>query len=113
MPRMRLALGVLAVTAALPVGASSAAPAPPDDHLSVSGHQCRLIGFEPQTDNVAANIRARNMGCRDVRRAIRRLHARDIAPPGFDCRHREHPVGLSHTDYRCTRGDQRFSWGKY
>jgi hypothetical protein len=111
--RTRLALAALAATAALPLAAPPAAAALPEAHLSVSGKQCKLIGFTPGTDDVAANIRARNIGCRKVRRAIRRLHARDIAPAGFDCRHREHPSRLSHTDYLCTRDGQRFSWGKY
>jgi hypothetical protein len=117
-PGRKLPAVVLAVSASLALAGTAGAagggtPPPAVEHLAVSGEHCKRIGFKPNTDDVAAGIRATGVACRKVRRSIRRFHVRGIAPPGFDCRAREHYFVLSHADHLCADGSRRFSWQKY
>jgi hypothetical protein len=110
---VRSSLAVLAAAAGMLL-APAAAAAPTSDHgLSVAGKHCGKIGFTSGTDDVAAGIRAKHVGCHTVRRHIRRMHVRGVEPEGFDCRRRVHLEILGHMDHRCESGDRRFSWQKF
>jgi hypothetical protein len=101
---MRRTLGFLvlaaAVTALFPASASA-------------GH-CGRIGFEPQTDNVAANIHARGTSCRRARRIVRAVYNGNRSPFGYRCRSRvRDDGGLFFRRWTCTKNDARVTWNKY
>jgi hypothetical protein len=91
---------VAAACAAFPAGASA-------------GH-CGRIGFEPQTDNVAANIHARGTSCRRARRIVRAVYNGNRTPFGYRCRSRAHDDGgLFFRRWACTKNAARVTWDKY
>jgi hypothetical protein len=110
---VRSSLAVLAATVGLLLAPGAVASPTSDHRLTVTGKDCGEVAFTPGTDDVAAGIRARRIGCDRVSRRIRRLHARGIEPNGFECREWVHEDGLTHTDHRCTSADRRFSWQKF
>jgi hypothetical protein len=97
------------LVALLAVGAVSAmVPA-----TASAGH-CGRIGFEPQTDNVAANIHARGTSCRRARRIARAVYNGNRSPFGYRCRSRAHDDGgLFLRHWVCTKNQARVSWDKY
>jgi hypothetical protein len=75
---------------------------------------CGRIGFEPQTDNVAANIRARGTSCRRARRIVRAVYNGNREPFGYRCRSRaDDEGGLSFRHWVCTKNLARVTWDKY
>lgn len=75
---------------------------------------CGRIGFEPQTDNVAVNIRARGTSCRRARRIVRAVYNGNREPFGYRCRSRLHDEGvLSFRHWVCTKNLARVTWDKY
>ena len=105
MTRLSIFLAVLAL------GLVTAMPA--SAHYTVN--RCGSIGFTPQTDEGASDIRAHNMTCRAARRLVRAYHNGDRTPLDFRCRSRGHDPadGLAHNDVICTRGVRRVTWGAY
>jgi hypothetical protein len=101
MRRGLVALVVVAsVTAAFPSTASA-------------GH-CGRIGFEPQTDNVAANIHARGTSCRRARRIVRAVYQGKSSPFGYRCRSRARDDGgLFYRRWTCTKNQARVTWNKF
>ena len=90
----------LATASALPAGASA-------------GH-CGRIGFEPQTDNVAANIHAKGTSCRRARRVARQVYNGNRSPFGYRCRSRAHDDGgLYFRHWTCTKNAARVTWDKF
>jgi hypothetical protein len=83
------------------------------DGASASAN-CGRIGFEPQTDNVAANIRARGTSCRRARRIVRAVYNGNREPFGYRCRSRLHDDGgLAFRHWVCTKNEARVTWDKY
>jgi hypothetical protein len=75
---------------------------------------CGRIGFEPHTDNVAANIRASGTSCRRARRIVRAVYHGDRQPFGYRCRSRGHDEGgLYFRHWVCTKNQARVTWDKY
>jgi hypothetical protein len=97
-----LTAAVLACTAATAWGGANASA------------NCGRIGFEPQTDNVAANIRARGTSCRRARRIVRAVYNGRREPFGYRCRSRRHDDGgLAFRHWVCTKNQARVTWDKY
>ena len=93
-------VAVASVTAAFPATASA-------------GH-CGRIGFEPQTDNVAADIHAKGTSCRRARRIVRAVYGGNRAPFGYTCRSRAHDEGgLFYRHWTCTKNSARVTWNKF
>jgi hypothetical protein len=98
-----LTAAVLACTAAGAVAQGAGAAA-----------NCGRIGFEPQTDNVADDIRARGTSCRRARRIVRAVYNGRREPFGYRCRSRLHDDGgLAFRHWVCTKNEARVSWDKY
>ncbi len=75
---------------------------------------CGRIVFEPQTDNGAANIRARGTSCRRARRIVRAVYNGGRQPFGYRCRSRAHDDGgLFFRHWVCTKNQARVTWDKY
>ena len=75
---------------------------------------CGRIGFEPQTDDVAVNIRARGTSCRRARSIVRAVYNGNREPFGYRCRSRLHDEGvLSFRHWVCTKNLARVTWDKY
>lgn len=83
------------------------AAAPAMGHYSHrSGARCGFVAGAPNTDQGAFDIRASGTGCRTARSVARRFMAGERRPRGYACRSRTHePMGLTHRDVRCRRGD--------
>jgi hypothetical protein len=78
-----------------------------------AGH-CGRIGFEPQTDNIAANIHARGTSCRRARRIVRAVYNGNRSPFGYRCRSRAHDEGaLFFRHWVCTKNQARVTWDKF
>ena len=95
---------------ALAVTAVAAAAFP----ASASAGHCGRIGFEPQTDNVAANIHAQGTSCRRAQRIVRAVYNGNRSPFGYRCRSRARDDGgLFYRRWVCTKNDARVTWNKY
>jgi hypothetical protein len=96
------------LTLALVAGTVAAFPA-----TASAGH-CGRIGFEPQTDNVAANIHAKVTSCRRARRIVRQVYNGNRTPFGYRCRSRAHDEGgLFFRHWTCTKNQARVTWDKF
>jgi hypothetical protein len=101
-----LSAAVLACSATAAAGASAAGAG--------AAANCGRIGFEPQTDNVAANIRAQGTSCRRARRIVRAVYNGNREPFGYRCRSRRHDDGgLAFRHWVCTKNQARVTWDKY
>jgi hypothetical protein len=101
---MRRALVVVVPVA----GVFAALPAP-----ASAGH-CGRIGFEPQTDNVAAQIHAKGTSCRRARRIVRAVYNGNRTPFGYRCRSRaRYDGGLFFRRWACTKNLARVTWNKF
>jgi hypothetical protein len=90
-----------------------AAPSAFAETARSAGH-CGRIGFEPQTDNVAADIHARGTSCRRARRIVRAVYNGRTSPFGYRCRSRAHDEGgLFYRRWVCTKNDARVTWNKF
>ena len=74
---------------------------------------CGRIGFEPNTDNVATNIKVRATSCRRGRRVVRRVTAGDLAPFGFSCRSRDGGTALPSRVWLCRKRNATVRWRKF
>jgi hypothetical protein len=101
---MRFAVAVLVILA-LPASASAAT------------RDCGQVGFTPQSDDVAGQITATGVTCRDARRLVRRTEGRPGSRFGrWRCSSRkvDDPMGLAHSVYRCRLSTRRFvRWNRY
>lgn len=91
----------------------------------LSGTACEQVGFEANTDNVAADITAYGVDCVSARQLVRDVHqqppSRIIGPSSFEhsgytCDHQSAPpgyVGLGYTAYDCSATGRRVTWRKY
>ena len=108
---MRWTFALVALSALL----VAAFPAPA--HFAAKGEKCRRVVFTPQSDDVATNIRKREISCRRARRIVTIYRRQgDRTPLGFTCRFRAHDPdnGLGHTDALCwNTGNRRVSWAQY
>jgi hypothetical protein len=112
----RLASSRTALAAVLPAililavgaGSSSAGPGTP-------AKRCSDVPFTPNSDDVAANVRASRMTCKAARAFIRAAHGHPARRfRGFTCtRTRVEEATLPHTRYRCVRGAQRIRWDRF
>jgi len=104
-----LTAAVLAAATASALAEATSALAEP----AGASTNCGRIGFEPQTDNVAANIRARGTSCRRARRIVRAVYE-NREPFGYRCRSRAHDDGgLAFRHWACTKNQARVTWDKY
>ncbi len=109
-PLRLAAAAVLALLVALAVAAPSPA------HRTAPVKACSSVPFTPNSDDVAANVRARGVSCTYARTFIRRSNGH---PPrrlrGFTCttRRLETDAGMPFTSYRCVKGGRQMSWRRF
>lgn len=109
-PLSPAAAAVLALLVALAV----AAPSP--GHRTALAKACSSVPFAPNSDDVAANVRARGVSCTYARTFIRRSNGH---PPrrlrGFTCAQRrlETDAGMPYTSFRCVKGARQISWHRF
>jgi hypothetical protein len=100
-----LAIGVLlALAPAAPAGSAAAAK------------RCGSVFFTPQSDDLAAAIRAVGVRCRFARRFVRDSKGRPGQTyRGFACVSRlvEREDSLTYTRYRCTSGSKVVRWKRF
>ncbi len=90
--------------------------APPPTAAAAAWRACRDVPFTPMSDDVAASIRVRGVGCRYARDFIRGSSGRPGRQyRGFTCGRRNvNPVhGLAHTRYRCRRATRTIFWKRF
>lgn len=76
---------------------------------------CEDVPFTPNSDDLAAEIRARGISCEDARAFIRDV---DGAPgggaQGYECTsERVDADTLVHTRWRCEKGEVLVTWSRY
>jgi hypothetical protein len=106
------AIATAAFALAVLLALAPAAPA----HSTVAAKRCGWMGFTPQSDDVAADIRAAGVSCRFARKFVRDSNGRPARSyRGFTCApHRvDREDALVHTRYRCTKGSQLIRWKRY
>lgn len=76
------------------------------------GRGCGKLGFEPNSDNVAVEIRASRVSCATARTLVRAVYD-GTDRLGFRCRSKEYaPRGLPYVHWVCHRDRQRVRWIK-
>jgi len=97
------------------IGLVAAMPA--QAHYRGKGEKCKPVKFTPQSDDVAGNIRKREISCKRARRIVTIVRRRgDTTPQGWSCSHRAHDPfnGLAHTDWVCVNtGNRWLKWAQY
>ena len=110
---MRVAPIVVALAALAVLLVALPAPA----HYSGKGEPCKRVAFTPQSDDVASDIRKREISCKRARRIVTIFRREgDRSPLGFSCRFRGHDpkFGQGHTDAMCTNtGGRWIRWVQY
>ncbi len=115
MPRA-VATRLAACAAVAAVLFAVAGPAAPGHALETqaAAKRCADVPFTPNSDDVAANVRATRVSCRTARAFIRSSHGHPgRRHRGFTCT--ATPVegaALPQTRYRCVRGSQRLRWDR-
>lgn len=88
-----------------------AAPAAASAHYPISGKDCKPIKFRPGTDDSAFDIEAKRVGCKKVRRVIKKIRFTERTS-GFRCKSRvrssERRNPYAHQDNKCRKGRQVF-----
>lgn len=85
-------------------------------HSAPAMASCTDVKFTPNSDDLAASIRARSVSCRYARDFIRDSSGR---PPGrfrgFACDRRgiEPSRGLPYQQFRCVRGTKAIHWKRF
>jgi hypothetical protein len=106
MPNLR----VLLLAAALAAVAAPSASGATDPRF----RSCAQVNFTPNSDDVAAAIRVKDVRCGYARRFVRDS---DGSPGdtfrGFACTSRVRDDGLRHTVYRCERGAKVIRWKRF
>lgn len=91
-------------------------PATAPAHAAAAAKRCASVPFTPNSDDVAANVRAVGVSCRTARDLIRRSEGR---PParfrGFTCTRRrvEEGVEMPYTRVRCVKGTASVRWDRF
>ena len=101
---LAVAIGVLLLLA--PAAPASTAPA----------KRCGSVFFTPQSDDLAAAIRAVGVRCSFARKFVRDSNGRPgKSYRGFSCAKRlvDREDMLAHTRYRCTSGAKVIRWKRY
>jgi hypothetical protein len=110
MPLPRTLLATAVAAAGLLAGAAPA-PAATDPAF----RSCAQVNFTPNSDDVAASVRVKDVRCRYARRFIRETDGHPGSTHrGFACRSWSGPDdGLAHTIHRCARGTQVIRWKRF
>jgi hypothetical protein len=84
-------------------------------HRTATAKRCSDVPFTPNSDDVAANIRATRVSCAVARRFIRDSHGHPARPyRGFTCsQKRVEEATLPHTRYRCVKGARTIRWDRF
>ncbi len=113
----RAARAVVAATAAVALLLLLLLPAASPAHRAPAARPCASVPFTPNSDDIAANVRATRMSCAAARDLIRRSEGR---PParfrGFTCTRRRvegAAVEMPYTRVRCVKGSRRVSWDRF
>ena len=112
LPALTARGATLAATAALALLLLLAPPAP----AHAAAKRCASVPFTANSDDIAANVRARGVSCRTARELIRSSEGR---PParfrGFSCTRRrvEEGVEMPHTRVRCVKGAASVRWDRF
>lgn len=102
------------MTAALAVVVMLVPPAVADG-ISTT-RSCASVGFTPNSDDLATNIRAQGVTCRFARKYVRDSEGQPGERfRGFTCAKVavDAPEGLPYRRYRCQRGDDVIRWRRY
>ena len=114
-PALRAARAAVAATAAvalLLLLLPTASPA----HRAPATERCASVPFTPNSDDIAADVRATRMSCAAARDLIRRSEGR---PParfrGFTCTRRrvESTETMPFTRVRCIKGARSVRWNRF
>jgi hypothetical protein len=89
---------------------------PVQGHYPLKGKPCKLVVFTPNSDDVAAEIEAKNVSCKKLRRLIRLIDSGDDISP-WVCTSRvrqdgDRKSGIAHADYRCVSGSKVFVFAR-
>jgi hypothetical protein len=92
-----------------------AGPAAVPAHQAAPSKRCSDVPFTPNSDDVAANVRATRVTCRTARSFIRASQGHPARRHrGFTCtRTRVDGATLPHTRYRCVRGAKLIRWDRF
>ncbi len=76
---------------------------------------CRQVNFTPNSDDVAASIRVKDVRCWYARRFIRETEGHpEGSHRGFACKSWAGPnQGLQYTQWRCVRGEKVIRWKRF
>ena len=91
-------------------------PGAPAHAAAAAAKRCASVPFPPNSDDIAANVRARGVSCRTARELIRSSEGR---PParfrGFSCTRRrvEEGVEMPYTRVRCVKGAASVRWDRF
>ncbi len=116
MPALTARGAAVAATAALALLLLLAAAAPAPAHAAAAAKRCASVPFTPNSDDIAANVRALGVSCRTARALIRASEGR---PParfrGFSCTRRpvEEGVEMPYTRVRCAKGTASVRWDRF
>ncbi len=116
MPALTARGAAVAATAALALLLLLAAAAPAPAHAVAAAKRCASVPFTPNSDDIAANVRALGVSCRTARALIRASEGR---PParfrGFSCTRRpvEEGVEMPYTRVRCAKGTASVRWDRF
>lgn len=105
-----------ALVVALAFAATQAAPASRAHSPKLPGKSCGDIGFETNTDNVAADIRVVRVTCAKARSIVRTVTlSGDLRPRGYRCTKRadDPRFGLFHYHFTCKNGARAVRWTKF
>jgi hypothetical protein len=112
---LRAARAIVAATAAvalLLLLLPAAAPA----HRAPVTKRCASVPFTPDSDDIAADVRATGMSCAAARDLIRRSEGRPPASfRGFACTRRrvEDAEEMPYTRVRCVKGSRSVRWNRF
>ena len=113
---LRAARAAVAAAAAAALVLLLLLPAASPAHRVPATTRCASVPFTPNSDDIAANVRATRMGCAAARDLIRRSEGR---PParfrGFTCTRRrvEGAAEMPYTRVRCVKGARSVRWNRF
>ena len=116
MPALTPRGAAVAATAPLPLLLLVLLPATAPAHAAAAAKRCASVPFTPNSDDIAANVRALGVSCRTARALIRASEGR---PParfrGFSCTRRrvEEGVEMPYTRVRCAKGTASVRWDRF
>ena len=113
---LRAARAAVAATAAVALLLLLLLPAASPAHRAAATKRCASVPFTPNSDDIAADVRATRMSCAAARDLIRRSEGR---PParfrGFTCTRRrvESTETMPFTRVRCIKGARSVRWNRF